>query len=70
MLRDKLSFSTDEIDETPFDAVPPRCYVRMLPQPVVPWTLARLVQAAVEWLMRGSNPALSAKKGATGPRRL
>ncbi len=40
-------------------SVPPRSFSTMPEQPLVPWTLPRLVAAGYEWLMTETLPALS-----------
>ena len=44
--------------EALFANVPERSFTPMAPQPLVPWTPSRLMNAAFDWLMADSFPTL------------
>ena len=50
--------------------VPPRRPMAMPAQPIVPWTLARLTIAGLEWLMAETLPTLPAPISTTTKRRV
>lgn len=50
--------------------VPPRRPAAMPAQPIVPWTLARLATAGLEWLMAETLPTLPAPISTTTKRRV
>ncbi len=51
-------------------SIPPRRPTPMLAQPVVPWTLARLATASLDWLMAETAPTLPAPISTTTKRRV
>jgi len=51
-------------------SVPPRRLAAMPAQPIVPWTLARVTVASVEWLMAETAPTLPAPISTTNKRRV
>lgn len=51
-------------------SVPPRRPASMPAQPVVPWTLARLTAAGIDWLMAETVPTLPAPISTTNKRRV
>lgn len=51
-------------------SMPPRRPALMPAQPVVPWTVARLFTASVDWLMAETVPALPAPISTTTKRRV
>jgi hypothetical protein len=51
-------------------SIPPRRPTPMLAQPVVPWTLARLATAGLNWLMAETAPTLPAPISTTTKRRV
>jgi hypothetical protein len=50
--------------------VPPRRLTPMPAQPIVPWTLARLTAAGIDWLMAETLPALPVPVNTTTKRRV
>jgi hypothetical protein len=66
MDRDNLLFQGDLVPAS----VPPRRPTAMLAQPVVPWTLARLTAAGIDWLMAETLPTLPAPISTTTKRRV
>lgn len=42
-------------------SVPQRVYIQMLPQPIVPWTPARLMRSSWQWLMAETGEQGSVK---------
>ena len=51
-------------------SVPPRRPAAMPSQPIVPWTLARVTAASLDWLMAETVPALPAPISTTTKRRV
>ena len=51
-------------------SVPPRRPTPMLAQPIVPWTLARVTAAGLDWLMAETAPTLPAPISTTTKRRV
>ena len=51
-------------------SVPPRRPTPMLAQPIVPWTLARVTAASLDWLMAETAPTLPAPISTTTKRRV
>ena len=51
-------------------SVPPRRPAAMPAQPIVPWTLARVTAASLDWLMAETVPALPAPISTTTKRRV
>ena len=51
-------------------SVPPRRPAVMPAQPIVPWTLARVTAASLDWLMAETVPTLPAPISTTTKRRV
>ena len=51
-------------------SVPPRRPAAMPAQPIVPWTLARVTVASLDWLMAETAPTLPAPISTTNKRRV
>jgi hypothetical protein len=67
---DNLFSSTAHIGQVSLSPIPQRFYAHMPVQPIVSWTPARIMLAALKWLMQETNFADLAKEGATKPRDL
>jgi hypothetical protein len=62
-----MIFSPQTFEGPP--SVPARQFKRMPPQPIVPWTVARLVRATWIWLMAETNaPTRATARKAPGSR--
>jgi len=66
MDRDTLLFQGDFAPAS----VPPRRPAPMPAQPIVPWTLARVTAAGLDWLMAETAPTLPAPISTTAKRRV
>jgi hypothetical protein len=51
-------------------SVPPRRPAAMPAQPIVPWTLARVTAAGIDWLMAETTPTLPAPVSTITKRRV
>ena len=51
-------------------SMPPRRQAAMPAQPIVPWTLARVTTASLDWLMAETSPTLPAPVSSTTKRRV
>jgi hypothetical protein len=66
MDRDTVRFQGDLAPAS----MPPRRPVAMPAQPIVPWTLARVTVASLDWLMAETAPTLPAPINTTAKRRV